>query len=105
IPGISDAMLADAREKFATRGWAAVVRAPLDGIPYKVYATRSALAGRPVRELIAWTPIARLWRFYLVAAAAGVVGRALGRSIGRSEGRWLGAWAGFWLFVYLRYFA
>jgi len=98
-------MLADAREKFAERGWVALVRAPLDGIPYKVYATESALAGRPLRELIAWTPIARLWRFYLTIAAAGVIGRAVGRSIDRGEGRWLAGWAGFWLLVYMRYFA
>lgn len=105
IPGISHAMLANAREKFAARGWAAVVRAPLDGIPYKVYGTESALAGRPLRELVAWTPIARSWRFYLSVAGAGVVGRALGRSIGRSERRYLAPWVGFWLVVYLRYFA
>src|SRR5712691_8242629 len=37
IPGISEAMLDDAAERFARDGWAAVMRAPLDGIPYKVY--------------------------------------------------------------------
>src|SRR5688572_4816514 len=36
IPGISEAMLVDAHERFAARGWVAVVRAPIDGIPYKV---------------------------------------------------------------------
>jgi len=105
IPGISDAMLADARDKFAARGWAAVVRAPLDGIPYKVFATESALAGRPLDELVAWTPIARAWRFYLTYVVAGMIGRALGPFVGRSEGGSLAAWAGFWLVVYLRYFA
>lgn len=105
IPGISEAMLDDAHAKFAGHGWASVVRAPLDGIPYKVYATESALAGRPLGELVAWTPIARLWRFYLTSAGASVIGRLFARSIRRHERRWLLASAGFWLVVYIRYFA
>lgn len=105
IPGISRAMLTDAHEKFAARGWAAVVRGPLDGIPYKVYATESALAGRPVDELIAWTPIARLWRFVATTAGGTVIGVVFGRSVQRHEGRWLAASAGLWILVYLRYFA
>jgi len=105
IPGINDALLLDAHERFASRGWVAVVRAPLDGIPYKVYATESGLAGKPLPELIAWTLLARLWRFILVAAAAALGGRVFARSVRRSEGLWLAGTIGFWVFVYVRYFA
>jgi hypothetical protein len=105
IPGISRAMLDDAREKFRARGWAAVVRAPLDGIPYKVYATESALAGCPLDELMAWTPIARLWRFSLTAIGAMTIGVVFSSSVRRREGRWLAASAVMWIVVYLRYFA
>jgi len=105
IPGISDAMLFDAHERFASRGWVAVVRAPIDGIPYKVYATESGVAGRPLAELIAWTPLARLWRFLLTAVGAAVIGRVFSRSVRQSEAPWLAGTIGFWVFVYVRYFA
>jgi hypothetical protein len=105
IPGISEAMLADARAKFADQGWAAVARAPLDGIPYKVYATESALAGRPIGELLAWTPLSRAWRFALTALGAALIGAVFDRSARRHEGRWLAATAVVWVTVYLRYFA
>ena len=105
IPGINDALLLDAHERFASRGWVAVVRAPLDGIPYKVYATESGLAEKPLAELIAWTLLARLWRFILAAAAAALIGRVFSRSVRRSEGLWLAGTLGFWVFVYVRYFA
>jgi membrane protein YqaA with SNARE-associated domain len=105
IPGINDALLLDAHERFASRGWVAVVRAPLDGIPYKVYATESGLAGKPIPELIGWTLIARLWRFILSAAAAALIGRVFSRSVRRSEAVWLAGTSGFWVFVYARYFA
>ena len=105
IPGINDALLLDAHERFASRGWVAVVRAPLDGIPYKVYATESGLAGKPLDELIAWTLLARLWRFILSATASALIGRVFSRSVRRSEGMWFGGTLGFWVFVYVRYFA
>ena len=105
IPGINDALLLDAHERFASRGWVAVVRAPLDGIPYKVYATESGLAGKPLPELIAWTLLARLWRFILSAAGAALIGRVFSRAIRRSEVLWLAGTIGFWVFVYVRYFA
>jgi membrane protein YqaA with SNARE-associated domain len=105
IPGINEAMLADAHERFASQEWIAVMRAPIDGIPYKVYATESGVAGRAIVELIAWTPLARAWRFLLTAAGAAVIGRVFSRSVRRSEGGWLAATLGFWVVVYIRYFA
>ena len=105
IPGINDAMLDDAHERFASQGWPAVVRAPLDGIPYKVYATESALAGKGLADLIAWTPFARSWRFFLSAVVAALIGRVFSRSVQRREGRWFVGTIGFWIVVYARYFA
>lgn len=105
VPGISEAMLIDARARFATEGWTAVVRAPLDGIPYKVYATESGVVGRPLAELIAWTALARAWRFVLTAGAAGLIGAVLSRRLRGHEGGWFVATLGFWIVVYVRYFA
>jgi membrane protein YqaA with SNARE-associated domain len=105
IPGISEAMLIDAHERFASQGWGALVRAPIDGIPYKVYATEAGVAGAPLAELIAWTPAARAWRFLLTAVGAALIGRVFSLSVRRNEGRWFIATVGFWVVVYARYFA
>ena len=105
VPGISEAMLVDAHERFASQGWRAVVRAPIDGIPYKVYATEAGKAGAPLAELIAWTIPARAWRFLLIAVGAGVIGSVFAFSVRRDAGRWLVTTLGFWIVVYVRYFA
>jgi membrane protein YqaA with SNARE-associated domain len=104
IPGINDAMLVDASKRFASQRWSAVVRAPFDGIPYKVYATESGVVGTPLAELIAWTPVARAWRFLLTALVAGLIGAIFSRSVRRSEGGWFVGMLGFWVIVYVRYF-
>ncbi len=105
VPGISQQMLDDAHERFAVHGWLAVVRGPIDGIPYKVYAVESATAGRPLEELVEWTPPARLWRFVLTALGAGVIGTAFRGSVRRHELFWLTLTAVFWITTYVRYFA
>jgi len=104
IPGISQAMLDDAADRFARHGWGAVLRAPIDGIPYKVYAARSALDGRPLEELMVWTLPARLWRFLLVAIGAGAFGAIFAGRIRRRERDFLVAYAALWAITYARYY-
>ena len=105
VPGISQAMLDDAADRFARDGWRAVMRAPIDGIPYKVYAARSGLDGRPLEELMLWTPPARLCRFLLVALGAGAFGAIFARGIRRRESEFLLAYAALWTITYARYYA
>ena len=103
IPGIGPGMIRDARARFARDRWAAVVRAPLDGIPYKVYAAEAGLRGRPLRELVLITPFARAWRFLAVAVAAAAAGAILSpvrRRVGLSLLVYLGVWAA----TYVTYF-
>jgi membrane protein YqaA with SNARE-associated domain len=105
IPGISEPLLSDAAERFGRDGWIAMMRAPLDGIPYKVYAAQSALDGRPLEELLLWTAPARLWRFLLVALGAAGFGAIFGRAIRRREGHFLFGYAAVWAITYVRYYA
>jgi len=105
IPGISEAMVEDASTKLARDGWWALLRGPLDGIPYKVYAAEAGARGLPSGELVAWTIPARLWRLLAVALGAGLTGVAFRGSIRRREGAWLAAYLGFWAVTYARYFA
>ena len=86
IPGITEAMLLEAHERFASQRWAAVIRAPIDGIPYKVYATESGITGAPVRELIVWTPVAAI-RTLSVYRARGRADRCHLRTVGTASRR------------------
>ena len=105
IPGVSEAMVEDASAKLARDGWWALLRGPLDGIPYKVYAAEAGVRGLSSGELAAWTVPARLWRFLAVALGAGLTGVGFRGSIRRREGAWLAAYLGLWALTYARYFA
>ena len=105
IPGISEAMLEDASAKLARDGWWALLRGPLDGIPYKVYAAESGVRGLPPGELAAWTVPARLWRFLAVSLGAGATALVFRSSLRRREGAWLAGYLAFWAITYARYFA
>ena len=105
IPGISDAMVEDASAKLARDGWWALLRGPLDGIPYKVYAAEAGARELPAADLVAWTVPARLWRFLAVALGAGAVGVVFRERVRRREGAWLVGYLAFWAITYARYFA
>jgi hypothetical protein len=103
IPGISNGMIADAAARFERDRWGAVVRAPIEGIPYKVYAAQAAIAGRPLRELVLITPFARAWRFFAIAVGAAVAGVILApvrRRIGLSLLVYLSVWAATYVTYY-----
>lgn len=96
IPGIGRGMIRDATGRFERDRWAAVVRAPLDGIPYKIYAAEASLRGRPLRELVLMTPFARAWRFVVTAVGAALAGAVLSpvrRRVGLSLLVYLVVWA------------
>ncbi len=103
IPGISEPMIRDAEAAFAHDRWRAVIRAPLDGIPYKIYAAEARFAGRPLVELVLVTPFARAWRFLLTAVGACVAGAILS-PVRRRLGLWLLAYGGAWAVSYAAYF-
>ena len=103
IPGISDAMVSDAAERFARERWRAVIRAPVDGIPYKIYAAQAALAGRPLLELALVTPFARAWRFLVTVAGAYLIGEAL-RPVKRRTGLALLVYLAVWGLIYASYY-
>jgi membrane protein YqaA with SNARE-associated domain len=103
IPGIGDAMIADAAERFRRQRWRAVIRAPIDGIPYKVYAAEAGVAGRPLRELVLVTPFARAWRFFAIAVGASLAGTILA-PVRRRVGLSLLVYLSVWSATYLAYF-
>jgi membrane protein YqaA with SNARE-associated domain len=94
IPGIKSSLLGSVRLQLQTRGLLAVLRGPLQGIPYKIYAVEwGALRGGFTGFLLASVP-ARYPRFLLsvlVAASCREYVSALGLGV-------------IWLFFYCFYF-
>lgn len=102
-PGISPALVDAAADEVRLGGWGAILRGPLGGIPYKVYALEAARQGLPLSGLVAVTPLARFWRFALVALGVSAlpVPRA---SVRVRPWPWLLAYATVWCAAYAAYF-
>lgn len=101
IPSIRPEMLDEARRDLLDRGGLAMLIAPSQGIPYKLYATEWSLLGWGLPALLAWTIPARAIRivsFGLMMAGVGVV---LRRRIENRPGLWLILYAGSWTIFYL----
>lgn len=63
IPGISRPLIDQAATDLDTHGWPAILRAPLKGAPYKIYAVQAAREGVPLLVFLLVTIPARLIRF------------------------------------------
>lgn len=108
IPGITPSMLNVARSQIAQAGVGALVVAPLQGIPYKIYVTELTLTGSNLSALLLWTIPSRALRLLPVAVIAGGFGRLFRGSIQRRFTLWVAmyllAWAGFygWYYMHIR---
>ncbi len=71
LPAVDREMIADVEAQVAEDGPAALVRGPLGGRPYKLYAAASGAAGASPIALALWTIPGRLWRMALITAVAG----------------------------------
>jgi membrane protein YqaA with SNARE-associated domain len=81
LPGITPKLIADVERRVRRAGVASLFQGPVLGLPYKVYAAHLALAKAPYLSFLVVSVPARLARFVLVLAGAGLVGAALRRWI------------------------
>ncbi len=77
LPGIHPGLLETVRANLQDYGLMALFLGPLRGIPYKIYATLSGAAGIHLLPLMLVSIPARLLRFSLLSALAGLCGRGL----------------------------
>jgi membrane protein YqaA with SNARE-associated domain len=104
VPGISGEMVADVGEQLDAHGGSALVRAPLSGVPYKVYVVEMADRSWNVLSFSGWSLPSRMLRIVPVAAAAALVGSRLQGFIRRHLGLVVGAYTVGWLVLYAFYF-
>jgi hypothetical protein len=104
IPAISVSMAEAAARAMNADGWfAATLAGPLSRTPYKLYAVLAPGAGAPLALFAAASVLARLPRFVIVGAGAGLIGRWLQPKLGaRRVLMLLGAG---WVLFYAAFFA
>jgi membrane protein YqaA with SNARE-associated domain len=105
LPGLDRIDLAEVEAQLASDGLIAVVRAPLAGMPVKVFTLAAARLGIPLPSLLTAVAVNRLVRIGLVGAVAGLAGRRFAGPVERNRRRvgvsYVLAWSGF----YVLYFA
>lgn len=66
VPAISSGMIDRVRADLEQQGAWAIITGPLQGIPYKAFASQAPEAGIPLMTLLAYSIPARLLRFFAV---------------------------------------
>lgn len=78
VPAVTDAMISGVEQEIAGSGAASLLRGPIRGVPYKLYARAAGLQRIPLVRFLAWTVPGRMIRFVVVTAAVSAVA-AVGR--------------------------
>ena len=106
VPFVGRAMVERVADAYRTHGASAILLAPGNGIPYKVYAALAPVVTDPVSFALLSIP-ARLARFLPAWLIFTMVGRAFTRSIASHPGRtaftfvtvWMAGYAAYWSFI------
>lgn len=102
VPFVKPAMAETVRNDYEWQGAAALLRGPLSGIPYKIYAVEAPAHVSLTAFLLASVP-ARLERLVSGLLLFGAAGRLLRGKIARYPGRALAAHAVYWVIAYAFY--
>lgn len=110
IPAVTEKMV-DRVESELQQGLSPMVRGPLRGTPYKIYARTAGARGLSLAEFLAWSVPARLPRFVLVSlgthAAVAAGRKVLGRPRpGLEKAIMVAGWGAFytWYFTHTGFF-
>ncbi len=103
VPFISQQMVGDVSRQLAESGLAALVLAPLQAVPYKIYSVEAAVQGIPLWSYLLWSVLSRLERLLPTTLAAGVLGIIFRKSIQKHTAMWLAMHLGMWVLVYVGY--
>ena len=106
LPAIDHAMITAVSSDVADDGPRALVSAPLQGRPYKLYAAATGgLGGSPV-ALALWTVPGRAWRFVGLTLLFGALEDLRRRYLARiPQWPFFAGWGFFWLVVYARFWS
>ena len=104
IPLISPEMVRAVAEQMQENGLAAMVSAPLQGVPYKIYAAQAGQQQLPFIPFLLVTVLARLERTLPVALAGAAFGKVFKRFVQRRTALVTGTYALLWVGVYVVYY-
>lgn len=104
IPLISPELVQTVAGQIEGSGLLAMVSGPLEGVPYKIYATQAGQQHLPFIPFLFFTILARLERLLPVALASGLVGTVFKRFIQRHTALVIGAYGLLWVGVYVVYY-
>lgn len=105
LPAIPDPMIEQVAAQVAGEGWLPLVKGPVSGIPYKLYAATLGTAGADIWAFALITIVARLERFLPVVLIIWLMVR-FARPMMADRPCWTaGCYFGFWILQYVVYFA
>ena len=86
VPAVTDVMISAVEQEIAGSGAASILRGPIRGVPYKLYARAAGLQRTPLAAFLAWSVPGRMIRFMVVTGAvSGIAAAGRRRFPGLSE--------------------
>lgn len=88
VPAVTDVMISEVEQEMAESGAASLLRGPIRGVPYKLYARAAGLQRTSLVTFLAWSVPGRMIRFMAVTVAvSGIAAMVRRRFPGVSERR------------------
>ena len=103
VPFVSDQMISDVSERLDESGLAALILAPWEGLPYKIYSVEASAEDISLWPYLLWSIPSRLERVLPVPLAAGALGVLFRGSIVKHTPMWLVAYLAIWILLYAFY--
>lgn len=105
VPEISEEMVIDVSDQLSESGLSALVVAPLEGTPYKVYSVEAAVQDMSLGPFLLWSIPSRLERLLPTTLFAGLLGVVFRNSVQKHTWIWLGIYATIWVGMYAFYWS
>jgi uncharacterized membrane protein YdjX (TVP38/TMEM64 family) len=103
VPFISSQMISDVSQQMTESVPIALIRAPLQGYPYKIYSMEAAIQGISLWPYLLWSVLARLERLLPTTLYAGLLGIIFRKSVQRHTRISLGIYVTIWVAMYAFY--
>ncbi len=104
IPAISAEMCARVAHEIRQDGAVSLLRGPIRGVPYKIYAVQAGAVGMPLWSFLAISVPARLARFIIIAALTVLACRVFSKApLSARRAIHLGLWTAFYAWYLWRF--
>jgi membrane protein YqaA with SNARE-associated domain len=105
VPEVSGQMISDVSRQLAESGPAALLNAPLQGYPYKIYSVEAAIQSISLWQFLLWSVPSRLGRLLPTTLWIGLLGIIFRKSVQRHTWIALGIYVTIWVSIYAFYWS